>query len=332
VLSSPPVGESERPATIWVLDEDGGPATLERLGDARSLADATGAAVGVVAVAPVGHPTETLAAHGADRIVHAVTPTGDPPSLATRVETARETLAADPPRIVLAGGDVRGREWAAALAVRAGWSLVSPALAATVRAGRIEVTALGAGGLARRVRVEAGTSTILTLAPGVGEAHPAMPGRAAEVLRRAASAHPDPVRARRVVPADPATVDIRDARRLVAGGRGLGGRAGFDALRRLAARLGAGVAASRVAVDLGWIEAERQVGQTGKTVAPDLYVACGISGASHHLEGMSGARAVVAINTDPRAPIFRVAHLGLVADLHAVLRETEAELVALEPR
>ena len=83
-----------------------------------------------------------------------------------------------------------------------------------------------------------------------------------------------------------------------------------------------------MAVDLGWIERERQVGQTGKTVAPELYIACGISGASHHLEGMAGAKHIVALNTDPEAPIFRIAHLGLVADLYDILARAEEALSA----
>ncbi|MCH8889520.1 MAG: electron transfer flavoprotein subunit alpha/FixB family protein, partial [Myxococcales bacterium] len=126
-------------------------------------------------------------------------------------------------------------------------------------------------------------------------------------------------------------IDICDADRIVAGGRGLGGADGFQRLARVARVLKATVAASRVAVDLGWVDRARQVGQTGKTVAPALYLACGISGASHHLAGMAGARHIVAINIDPNAPIFKAAHLGLVADLHEVLSQLEARLGA-EPR
>jgi electron transfer flavoprotein alpha subunit len=111
--------------------------------------------------------------------------------------------------------------------------------------------------------------------------------------------------------------------KLIAGGRGVGSRAGFEILLRVAAKLGAGVAASRIAVDLGWIDPERQVGQTGKTVRPELYLACGISGASHHLEGMSDSRHIVAINTDPQAPLMLQAELGLQADLHQVLHELD---------
>jgi electron transfer flavoprotein alpha subunit len=85
-----------------------------------------------------------------------------------------------------------------------------------------------------------------------------------------------------------------------------------------------------MAVDLGWIERERQVGQTGKTVKPDLYVACGISGASHHTEGMSEARHIVAINTDRSAPIFKLAHLGLVADFRATIEALDSMLSKAE--
>ena len=97
-------------------------------------------------------------------------------------------------------------------------------------------------------------------------------------------------------------------------------------LRRVAQQLDAGVAASRMAVDLGWIEHARQVGQTGKTVQPELYIACGISGASHHLEGMPDSRCIVAVNTDPKAPLLQRAHLSIVGDLHEVLRHLEREL------
>jgi electron transfer flavoprotein alpha subunit len=92
-------------------------------------------------------------------------------------------------------------------------------------------------------------------------------------------------------------------------------------LQRVASRLDAGIAASRMAVDLGWIERARQVGQTGKTVKPELYVAVGISGASHHREGMSDSRHIIALNSDPAAPIFQIADLGLVADWKATLQE-----------
>jgi electron transfer flavoprotein alpha subunit len=105
----------------------------------------------------------------------------------------------------------------------------------------------------------------------------------------------------------------------VSGGRGVGGPEGFAHVEELAEALHASVGASRVAVDLGWIPYERQVGQTGKTVAPELYVAAGISGASHHLMGMRGSEKIVAVNSDRKAPIFSVAHFGIVGDLHELL-------------
>jgi electron transfer flavoprotein alpha subunit len=311
------------PAEVWVLDEDAGPGTLERLGDARHVADRLRGRVGVLAVGPADPARGALVPRGADRVVHLVVAE---PTAAAKVAAGAAWLAPRGPRLVLAAGDVAGREWAARLAARTGWRLVSPALGVEVKGRELEVLALGAEGFCRRVRAGEGEPVVATLRPGVGEALPADPGRTGEVTIARVEPEPDGVVRRRHLPSDPETVDIRFASRLVAGGRGLGGREGFDLLRRFARRIGAGVAASRMAVDLGWIERERQVGQTGRTVRPHLYLACGISGASHHLEGMSEARHVVAINTDPRAPIFRAAHLGLVGDLHAVLGAALAEL------
>ena len=117
---------------------------------------------------------------------------------------------------------------------------------------------------------------------------------------------------------DPRTVDLRDAERIVAGGRGVGAE-GFRQLEVLADLLGAAVGGSRVAVDLGWIPWERQIGQSGRAVAPELYLAFGISGASQHMAGIERARTVVAVNADRAAPLLARAQLAALADWRPVV-------------
>ena len=114
-------------------------------------------------------------------------------------------------------------------------------------------------------------------------------------------------------------VDITDAKILVSGGRGVGGPEGFDPLRELAAELGGEVSSSRIGVDNGWIERDRQVGQTGKTVHPQLYIACGISGAIQHQAGMESSEYIIAINTDAKCPMMQLADLGIVGDLKKIV-------------
>ena len=317
-----------------VLDHAVSAGTFERLGDTRRVADRCRARLLLILLTAGEFDDASAAeaiAHGADEV--AVVRAEYAALLADASCLVGPTvgeLRGVTPRLIVAPGDAVGREWAARLAARQGWALASPALMISARGEQLEVTALDPSGrLSRRLRADASMPVVLTMRDGVGEPMPRDGERRGDVRRVTWAAGGDArpsVTREAFMPADPATADIRFASRLISGGRGLGGKAGFDALRRVARKLNAGVAASRMAVDLGWVEHARQVGQTGKTVTPDLYIACGISGASHHLDGMSASKHIVAINSDAQAPIFRIAHLGLVGDLFEVLRLVEAQL------
>ena len=289
---------------------------FEMLGAGAELAAALGGSVEAALLGSgLGNLPDTLAEYGATKVYVA-----DDPALASySSEGFANTLAAFvgkiEPAIILVGATAMGTDLAPRLAAQLGVGLASDCIALEVDDGRLLATRpLFAGKALARVKLNSDPQ-MATVRPNVLAAPEPDTGARATVEPVAATVGDVRAKVLKTLSAGEGEIDVAEADVIVSGGRGVAGPEGFAPISSLAKTLGAAVGASRAAVDAGWIEHSHQVGQTGKTVTPNLYIACGISGAIQHLAGMKTSKVIVAVNKDPEAPIFKVASYGIVADL-----------------
>lgn len=311
-------------ASIWVFAEykDGviGKVTLEGLSEARRLADVRDASVGVVVFGDQVNDDSLneLASYGADQVIVV-----DDPALAEYTVDAyasalERLIEAHHPSIIMFTASNTGQDIAPVVAERLGAGLISEVVAIEDEAGQnVYVRSPYSGKILEKcVFAQDDELGMVTLQPKAFATAEPDETRSATIVREAPGGFGD-IRqiVKDVVRVASQRVDLRDAEFIVSGGRGVKGPEGFAVLEQLADELGAAVGASRVAVEQGWIDKQFQVGQTGKIVAPQLYIACGISGSIQHQAGMGQSQCIVAINNDPEADIFRIADYGIVADL-----------------
>ncbi len=284
----------------------------------RALADALGGRLVALLTGEV--PADgTLGRHGVDHVLTVGGPAYARHLLPAQAAALEAAVRHVEPRVVLMAASVLGKELGAFVAGRLGWGLLSDVVSIHCTPGdaaRLEALKPKYAGKAL-ARMGASGPAIVSLRPNAvpAEENPREP--TSEAL--AVTSDDDRVRLREVVAAAEKQLELTEAEVIVSGGRGLGAAENWDLIMDLAGALGAAHGASRAVVDAGWRPHAEQVGQTGKTVSPKLYIACGISGAIQHLAGMSSSRVIVAINKDPEAPIFKVADYGIVGDVHDVL-------------
>ena len=309
---------------------------LELIGKATELAADLGQqVVAILLGSGIKDKAEILIQHGADKVVVV-----DDPMLAEYVtepyaKALNEIIKKNDPEIVLFGATSIGRDLAPRVSARVHTGLTADCTKLDI--GTIDAMpdtklllmtrpAFG-GNIMATIVCKNHRPQMATVRPGVMKALAKDKARKGEVVDfKVDFTDADMnVKIREVVKGDSKAVDITEAKVLISGGRGIGSPDFFGKLQELADVLGGVVSASRAAVDAGWIEKDRQVGQTGKTVRPDLYMACGISGAIQHVAGMESAEYIVAININDTAPIFDVADLGIVGDVKAIVPKlTEA--------
>ncbi len=314
---------------VWVFAEqrDGAlmDVALELLGEGRRLADELGTELCALLLGQgVAALSQRLIACGADKVYLADDPALNRYTTDAYAKIIHEAIERYKPEIVLLGATHIGRDLAPCLAARCRTGL-------TADCTRLEIDpadrklmqtrpAFG-GNLMATILCPNHRPQMSTVRPGVMQKSVPDDGRTGEVIRLPVAFADGELRTKvvQVVRSVKEIVKLTDAEVIVSGGRGLGNPEGFELLQKLAARLGGVVGASRAAVDAGWINHSFQVGQTGMTVKPRLYFACGISGAIQHVAGMQKSDCIVAVNTDEHAPIFDIADYGIVGDLYCVI-------------
>jgi electron transfer flavoprotein alpha subunit len=302
---------------IWVFvqEEAGGPSTmgLELLAAGRQLGEVTAIYLGTGSDAAFA----TLGDHGASSVLHL--DAGQRLPSGPVAAALSDRISSEAPDLVLFGQAYTDRDVAGRLAARLGVGVLSNAIAVRLVDGAVETDHEILGGVQVATATMAQGPFIVLIRPKSFIAE-AVGGGAPTVTA---------IDLPEVGPSEAAVTEshieeregpqLGEAAVVISGGRGLGSPEAYELVEKLGKKLGAATGATRAIVDAGWVPYAKQVGQTGKTVKPDVYIACGISGAMQHLVGMKDSKTIIAINKDPDAPIFSIADLGVVGDVHKVL-------------
>jgi electron transfer flavoprotein alpha subunit/NAD-dependent dihydropyrimidine dehydrogenase PreA subunit len=320
---------------VWVFAEqrDGklSRVSLELLGKAQELAGALNQDVSALLLGyEVEELTKTLMRYGADNVFLAEQLTLKDYRTIAYAKVIEELVNHYKPNILLMGATHIGRDLAPRVSRRVGAGLTADCTELVIDPEEcilLQTRPAFGGNVMATIANRYSRPQMATVRPGVMEVKE-NPGHKGKLIKYEASLSEEEVATKvlKVVKEKRKAVDLSKAKVVVAGGRGVGDATGFRVLEELAAAVHGEIAGTRVAVEEGWIPAERQVGQTGQSVRPELYIACGISGAIQHRAGMMNARYIIAVNKDPRAPIFQVSDWSIVGDLHEVVPEMIRQL------
>jgi electron transfer flavoprotein alpha subunit len=305
---------------------------FEVISEAKRLADTLKTEpIGLVVGAGIKEIAPGLGPYGVNKVYVIDQPNLRYYSNAPYTRAVLEIIKRINPQVVLFSATSLGKDLAASVAAASGTSVAQDCISLTLEAGQISVRRPVYAGKAIITAKILKWPALITLRPKVFPTSAPDTSRKANLEEIPVELGPDDLRTRvkEVVRGEGKKVELTEADVIVSGGRGMKGPENYKILEELARCLNAAVGASRAAVDAGWRPHDDQVGQTGKTVCPNLYVACGISGAIQHLAGMSSSKYIVAINKDPEAPIFKVANYGIVGDLFEVVPALTAEVKKL---
>ncbi|RXM58133.1 electron transfer flavoprotein subunit alpha/FixB family protein, partial [Clostridium tetani] len=302
------------------------------LGKGREIADKLGVELTALLLGnKIDSIAEELVAYGADKVIYAQNPLLSHYTTDGYTKVICDLVAEEKPEIILVGATYIGRDLGPRVAARLRTGLTADCTALDVEEGtnNLLMTRPAFGGnLMATIVCGEHRPQMSTVRPGVFEKLKKDVAKKGEIKKIEAKLEMSDIRTKveDVVKITKNVMDIGEAEFLVAGGRGIGSKENFKMLEELAELLGGNVAGSRAAIDNGWIDKDYQVGQTGKTVRPMVYIAVGISGAIQHLAGMQDSDYIIAINKDEAAPIMQIADLGLVGDYNKIVPELIAKL------
>lgn len=325
---------------VWIFAEqrDGKlqKVALELLGKGRELADTLGVELTAVLLGnDIDDEAKKLISYGADKVIYADSPLLKHYTTDGYVKVICELANEQKPEALLIGASYIGRDLGPRVAARLKTGLTADCTSLSIdeenRNLLMTRPAFG-GNLMATIVCGKTRPQMSTVRPGVFEKLEKNEGRTGTIQKVAANLKEEDIRTKviDVFKTVKEAVDIVDADVIVSGGRGLGSKDGFVILQELADELGGSIAGSRASIDNGWIDKSHQVGQTGKTVRPTVYIACGISGAIQHLAGMNDSDYIIAINKDENAPIMKAADLALVGDYSKVIPEMLLKLRAMK--